>query len=89
MRHRPRHALRERQIEMMEFLFEVVADGYRGGEKVTLDVGERDGSVVIGLTVVGDTAGGARACLLQPAVAESVVHALEEAISRANVKRAS
>jgi hypothetical protein len=85
----PGHALRERQIEMMDLLFEVLVDGYRGGEKVTLDVGERDGSVVIGLTVVGDTTSGARACLLQPAVAKSVVQALEEAISRANMKRAS
>jgi len=74
---------------MMDFLFEVVVDGYRGGEKVTLDVGERDGWVVIGLTVVGDTTGGARVCLVEPAVAQSVVQALEEAISRANVKRAS
>ncbi len=74
---------------MMDLLFEVLGDGYRGGEKVTLDVGERDGSVVIGLTVVGDTTSGARACLLQPAVAKSVVQALEEAISRANMKRAS
>jgi hypothetical protein len=85
----PGHALRERQIEMMDLLFEVLVDGYRGGEKVTLDVGERDGSVVIGLTVVGDTTSGARACLLQPAVAKSVVQALEEAISRANMNRAS
>jgi hypothetical protein len=44
-----------------------------------LVVGERDGFVVIGL----NEAGGARACLLDPADAGAVVQALQEAIARA------
>ncbi len=73
---------------MKEMLFEVVFDAYRRGEKVTLDVGARDGDVVIGLTVIGDPAG-PRACVLEPGVATTVLNALEEAIVRANAQRAS
>ena len=73
---------------MMDFVFELVVDGYRGGEKVTLDVAERDGYVVIGLSPLADPEG-ARGCLLEPAVAATVVQALEQAIARAKVKRES
>ena len=51
---------------------------YRGGERVTLDVGERDGDVVIGLTPVGNS-DDARACLREPPEASEVVSALQEA----------
>ena len=71
---------------MMEFLFERVVAAYRGGEQVTLDVGERDGYVVIGLTLVGGI-DATRACLLEPADASALVQALDQAISRANAKR--
>ena len=57
---------------VMEFLFEKVVRAYRAGESVTLDVGERDGYVVIGLTMVGEN-GDTRACLLEPADAGAVV----------------
>ena len=70
---------------MMEFLFEKVLLAYRGGERVTLDVGERDGYVVIGLND-GDNA---QACLLEPPEASQVVIALRAAIARAKVKRES
>jgi hypothetical protein len=73
---------------MMDFLFETVVDAYRRGEKMTLDVGERDGYVVIGLTILGDD-NSPRACMLTPADAEAVVQALHEAIGRANKKRES
>ena len=70
----------------MELILEKVVDAYGGGEKITLVVAERDGFVVIGL----NEAGGARACLLDPADAGAVVQALQEAIARAtrsNVNR--
>ena len=72
----------------MEMLFEVVVDAYRRGEKITLEVGERGGYVVIGLTVIGDPAG-PRVCIVEPGVAKAVVDALEKAIVRADAKGAS
>ena len=72
----------------MEPLLEKTVLAYRGGEQVTLGVGERDGHVVIGLTIVGGS-GDARACLLDPSDAGDVVQALQEAIARAKVRRES
>ena len=72
----------------MEFLFEKVVRACRGGESVTLDVGERDGYVVIGLTKAGE-GGDARACLLDLPDAAEVVQAMQAAIARAKVKRES
>jgi hypothetical protein len=38
---------------MMQLLFEKVVLAYREGEQVTLDVGERDRYIVIGITIAG------------------------------------
>jgi hypothetical protein len=73
---------------MMELLLEKVALAYREGEPVTLDVGEREGYVVIDLTIAGD-ATDTRTCLLEPVAAAAFVQALQEAIARAKVKRES
>jgi hypothetical protein len=61
---------------MTEFFCERQIDAFRGGEKLTLDVGERDGYVVIGLKLVGVDDGG-RAWLLDATDAVALAQALD------------
>jgi hypothetical protein len=69
-------------------MFEKAALVDREGEQVTLDVGERDGYIVIGITIAGDAAD-TGTCLLEPVAAVALVQALQAASARAKVKRES
>jgi hypothetical protein len=73
---------------MTALLFEKVVLAAGDGERLTLDVGERDGYIVIDITIPGDAAG-RRTCLLEPVAAAAFVRALQDAMVRAQIKRES